>query len=70
MVVVLPGERIEDEVVAAQRAAYDGRSVEEPPSIGAAIDKDLEENEAAGVKAFSFAGLANAMTSALGGSDG
>lgn len=60
-------DAFEAQVVGAQRAAYEGRAVEEPPSLEAAAMDTLEEDQAAGVKAFSFAGLASAMTRALGG---
>ncbi len=52
--------------VDAQRAAYDGRSVEQPPSLQSAVEENVEDTEEAGVGAFSFAGLARAMTRGLG----
>lgn len=56
----------EAQVVGAQRAAFDGRSVESPPSLEAAALDKIETEQKAGVEAFSFAGLASAMTQALG----
>jgi hypothetical protein len=58
----------EAQVVGAQRAAYEGRAVQDAPGVeSAALDK-LEKEREGEVKANDFAGLARTMTEVLGGS--